>query len=242
MFYIRTILMGIWVIIICIIFFFKSLLRWGDTNLDRDFARMFAQGTLKVTDINIEVTGQENMIAEQPCIYTGNHQSNFDVAVYGSVCPGNTVAIGKKELVWIPLFGIFCLAAGNIMIDRKKTDKAISALTQIVEEIKTRKVSVWIFPEGTRNKSGEGLLPFKKGAFHMAIAAQIPIVPLVASPISRVADWKKRIIKGGTIQVKVLPPIPTIGLTEEDVGTLASQVREQMLQALSEVQSIPKSE
>jgi 1-acyl-sn-glycerol-3-phosphate acyltransferase len=237
MFYIRLILMGIWIIICCIVALAQSVFRWKDPSLDRDFGRMFAKGALKITGISLGFSGQEFIEPAQPCIYTSNHQSNFDIVVFAPIYPGRTVIIGKRELLWIPLFGLFNLAAGNIMIDRRNTGKAKSTLAQVVEEIKTRNVSVWVFPEGTRNKSGEGLLPFKKGAFHMAIAAQVPVVPVVASSLKPVADFKKRKIYGGKIEVKVLPPVSTEGLTDQDVEGLANKVREQMLQALSEIHS-----
>src|SRR6478672_13269993 len=116
MFYIRTLLLGLWLILCCITGMGKAVFRWRDPSLGKDFGRMFARGAQRITGVSVEIQGQEYMESDQPCIYTANHQSNFDMGTFGSVYPGRTVIIGKKELILIPLFGLFYLASGNIMI------------------------------------------------------------------------------------------------------------------------------
>ncbi len=98
-------------------------------------------------------------------------------------------------------------------------------------------VSIWIAPEGTRNH-GTGLLPFKKGAFHMAIAAQVPIVPIVCAPLGPLIDWKRRIFGPGALPMRILSPIPTTGLTEADLADLSDRVRSAMLAALGELHAV----
>lgn len=240
MFYIKILQFAFWMIVGCIIGLFKSITRWGDTELGKEYARFFSFRALKAANIQMEYHGLENLEKQQPCIYTLNHQSNFDMAIYGEIYPSNTVIIGKKEIIWIPIFGLFYKASGHIMIDRKKISKAKDALSQVVEQIKTRKVSVWVFPEGTRNTSGIQLLPFKKGPFHMAIDAQVPIVPVVSSNLNNVMSAKEKIIKGGKMVVKVLPPISTLGLTSENVSELVDNVRNIMQKTLDEVNELAK--
>lgn len=235
MFYIKIFIFGFWMVIGCIIGLLKSVTRWGDTELGKEYARFFSARALKTANINIEYHGLENLDQSQPCIYTLNHQSNFDMAVFGEIYPSNTVIIGKKELIWIPFFGLFYMASGHIMIDRKKITEAKDALSQVVDQIKSRKVSVWVFPEGTRNHNGTNLLPFKKGPFHMSIAAQVPVVPIIASNLNRTIDSKNKVIRGGKMVVKVLPPIFPTGLKPEDVNILVENVRNQMQNALDEV-------
>lgn len=228
MYYLKILLIGFWLVFFCIIGLLKSITRWGDTKLGTEYARSFSEKALKIMNIKLELEGLENL-KNQPCIYTLNHQSNFDMATFGAVYPENTVIIGKKELIWFPFFGLFYKASGNIMIDRKNKTKAIDSLDQVVSEIKNRKVSVWVFPEGTRNKTGKGLLPFKKGSFHMAIAAKVPVVPVVCSPVKKVIDSKNKKFLGGTLKIQVLPPISTKDMTEKDVEPLMNLVREKML-------------
>lgn len=235
MFYIKILLFGFWIVTACIIGIIKSITRWGDTELSKEYARFVSSKIFAAANIKTEYHGLENLEKSQPCIYTLNHQSNLDMAVFGEVYPSNTVIIGKKELIWIPFFGLFYMASGHIMIDRKKITQAKDSLSQVVDQIKSRKVSVWVFPEGTRNHSGTQLLPFKKGPFHMSISAQVPIVPIIASNLNNVIDVKNKKINGGKLVVKVLPPIFPTGLKPEDVNTLIENVRNQMQEALDEV-------
>jgi len=97
-----------------------------------------------------------------------------------------------------------------------------------VRIIKERKVKVMIFPEGTRNKE-DTLLPFKKGAFFLAVAAQIPIVPMVVSSYKPFYSHKEKRFERGRVTVSVLPPISTVGLTEKDVSELAINTRDKMV-------------
>lgn len=237
MYYLKLFSLGFWLVFFCIVGLLKSITRWGDTKLGTEYARSFSKKALKITGIEIEFEGLENL-KNQPCVYTLNHQSNFDMATFGAIYPENTVIIGKKELIWFPFFGLFYKASGNIMIDRKNKDKAIDSLSQVVDEIKNRKVSVWVFPEGTRNKSGEGLLPFKKGSFHMAISAQVPVVPLVCSSMKKVIDWENKKIIGGKMKIKVLEPVSTKNMTNDDVNLLINRVREAMLSEINKLNDL----
>jgi 1-acyl-sn-glycerol-3-phosphate acyltransferase len=224
--------MILWLIISSCVGTFYSIFRWGNLNINRDFARVFSWGALKILRLRVEVEGIEHLESDQPCIYVANHQSNLDIVTFGTIYPQRTLVIGKKELTWIPFFGVFYMASGNIRIDRKRTVKAVAGLSQAVEVIKKKNASIWIFPEGTRNQTGEGLLPFKRGAFHMAMQAGIPIVPLVSSPLKSVIDWKARKLKKGTVKIRVLPAIQTRDLNEGDILNLVRETREQMLEAL----------
>ena len=89
-------------------------------------------------------------------VYIANHQNNYDmVTVSGMVLP-RTVTVGKKSLLWIPFFGQLYWLTGNILIDRNNRSKAHDTISQVVDKIKERNISVWMFPEGTRSR-GRGL-------------------------------------------------------------------------------------
>jgi 1-acyl-sn-glycerol-3-phosphate acyltransferase len=194
-------------------------------------ARGFAWGILKIWGMKLEVENEQGLYTTQPCVYTCNHQGAMDVPIFGWIFPTRAVVVGKKELMWIPLFNLFFLAAGNIVLDRQNRSKSVASLGTAVEAVKKRKVSIWIFPEGTRNMSDQPLLPFKKGAFYMAIQAQVPIVPVVASHQKPFFDSKNRVLKGGKIKVRVLPPIETKGMDESQISELSEKVRGKMLEA-----------
>jgi len=235
MFYFKLLVTFVWMLVCCILGLIYVIPNWGNTNINRDFGKVFAWGTLKIFGIRVKFEGLENIEAHQPCIYIINHQSGLDLAIFGLIYPQHTLIIGKRELLFIPFFGIFFLAAGNIIIDRKKVAKAVAGLNQGVEAVVDRKKSIWIFPEGTRNRVGEGLLPFKRGAFHMAIQAGVPLVPIVGGSLAQVADWKRRKAKGGEIRVRVLPPISVEGFTENRVDELVAIAQTKMTEAFQSI-------
>jgi 1-acyl-sn-glycerol-3-phosphate acyltransferase len=236
MFYIRFFLVTFWFLfasfLVLILGLLKPIIFWRMTDLNQDYARLFAWGALKILGIRVQIEGDFYIESEKPAIYVANHQSGLDIATFGEFFPKQTVIIGKKEIAWIPVFGWIYFLAGNVFIDRKKTTRAVAGLLEVVEAIKRKRVSVWMFPEGTRNSSGQGLLAFKKGAFHAAVQAQVPIVPLVQSPLIRLVSWKERRIVSGVIRIRVLPPIPTVGLLPGQVEGLAEETRKKMLVAL----------
>ncbi len=96
-----------------------------------------------------------------------------------------------------------------------------------------------MFPEGTRNKTPDKLLPFKKGAFRLAIAAQVPILPIVCCPVKPLIDIQNRKIHPGIARIEVLEPIPTIGLTLADVEKLVATTYDRMQKAFEELSRLP---
>jgi 1-acyl-sn-glycerol-3-phosphate acyltransferase len=232
MIYIRLPLVLIWMILSCAYGLGLCLVRWGDPSVDRGFARFFSWGVLRICGIRVTVEGAEHLEARQPAIYVANHQSGMDMATFGAMYPSRTVVVGKKELLYIPFFGLYFKAAGSIVLNRQKTVSAIAGLKQAADQVRARQVSVWIFPEGTRNRTDDVMMPFKKGAFYMALQARVPIVPIVCSPLSGMIDWKKKLMRGGKVTVRVLPPVETDGYGERDVERLSNLVRERMHEAL----------
>ncbi|KAI0114968.1 1-acylglycerol-3-phosphate O [Daldinia grandis] len=169
----------------------------------------------------------------RPAVFIGNHQSELDVLMLGCIFPKYCCVTAKKALKYVPFLGWFMTLSGTIFIDRKNSKDARQAMAGAAKEIQTRKQSVYIFPEGTRSYAKEpGLLPFKKGAFHLAVQAGVPIVPVVAANYSHVLYIKDYVFRSGKIPVKVLDPIPTAGLKPEDVDELTRSTRELMLKEI----------
>ncbi|ELR64717.1 1-acyl-sn-glycerol-3-phosphate acyltransferase [Photobacterium marinum] len=194
------------------------------------FGRLFSNMS-RVFGIKLEIRYPEGAEKFGASVYVGNHQNNFDLfTIAGAVMP-RTVTVGKKSLVWLPLFGQLYWLTGNILIDRANRSKAVGTIGQVVDKIKQLQVSVWMFPEGTRSR-GRGLLPFKTGAFHAAIGAGVPVVPVVCSTTDKVNlnRWDN-----GVVIVEVLPPISTEGYTKEDVRELSTQCRDMMEAKLTEL-------
>ena len=153
-----------------------------------------------------------------PSIYIGNHQNNYDMVTMSNGVQPRTVTVGKRSLLLVPFFGFLYWVTGNILIDRGNRSKAHNTITQVSDQIVKRKISVWMFPEGTRSR-GRGLLPFKTGAFHAAIAAGVPIVPVCVS--STEGKIKLNRWNNGHVIVEMLDPIDTSKYTREQVRELS---------------------
>jgi 1-acyl-sn-glycerol-3-phosphate acyltransferase len=227
-FYLRYLLSLAWLLVMSIYGILAvPFLCWG-RKLNSSVAHFGGWGLQRILGIRIQLESSGPLEDQQPCVYVCNHQDNLDVMVFGSIFPENTIVVGKKEIGWIPFFNLFYVAGGNILLDRKHRTRAISGIIAAGQKVRQRGRSVMIFPEGTRNRSGLGLLPFKKGAFHLAIAGQLPIVPLVASPLGPLLSYSEKRITPGTVRIRRLDSIPTQGLTQEDLGALLQKTRDIM--------------
>jgi lysophosphatidate acyltransferase len=173
----------------------------------------------------VEVENIGTMLATRPAVVVGNHQSNLDIATWATFFPDRSVAVGKKEILKIPVFGWLWKVSTHILVDRSNAIAARESLAAAAERIRTENLSVWVLPEGHRNSKPE-MLPFKKGAFHLAIAAQVPVVPFATSPMWTVLDAKRWMVRPGTVRVRFLPPIPTAGMADDDVDRLSLAARE----------------
>lgn len=119
--------------------------------------------------------------------------------------------------------------AKAIFINRTSSKDARAALAGAVERMHSEKMSVLMFPEGTRSYYDKpDMLPFRKGAFHLAIQAQVPVVPVVVANYSNVLNLKRKSFKSGTVPVSILKPIETKGMTKDDVENLMGEVRSVM--------------
>jgi len=199
-----------------------ALARWGNTDVAWAYAHALSYVGLKILGGRVEISGAAHLAA-RPAIIVANHQSNYDVLFAGAIYPRKTVVIGKKELLKTPLFGTFFAATGNVLIDRGDHRNAVAGLDKAVEAVRRRGMSIWLFPEGHRSR-GTGLGPFKKGAFHMAIAAGVPVIPVVFSSTDRLINARAKRAPGGLLRIHVLPPVPTADLEPSDAEALKDRV------------------
>lgn len=185
--------------------------------------------------IDVKVIGEENL-AHKPFVAISNHQSTLDILVLGRMFPKGCTVTAKKSLKYIPLLGWFMTLSGTFFLDRSSREKSVKTLNKGLQQIKEKKRALWIFPEGTRSYATDlDILPFKKGAFHLAQQGNIPIVPVVVSNTSTIMNPKNKVFNRGVITVKVLDPVSTDGLTKEDVGKFSEKIRESMLKELKEI-------
>src|SRR5512140_1186523 len=118
-------------------------------------ARVYSRAMQRVLGWRIEAEGLERLAQVTPSVVMARHQSNLDVVVYGEIFPRGAIAIGKKELERIPLFGWLWTATGNVLIDRRTVPAAMEAIRAAAEAAKAVGVSVWVAPEGHRNMERE---------------------------------------------------------------------------------------
>ena len=146
----------------------------------------------------------------------------------------------KKELQYIPILGISLTLSGAIFLKRGNSESSRKAVNDAGKRCKDSGTSLMLFPEGTRNSAGGGsLLPFKKGAFHVAFDVGVPILPIVISEYDFLGPDGSRCEKftSGNITIQILPPIQTDGISKDQMDDVIKQTRDSMLEALKTMRS-----
>jgi 1-acyl-sn-glycerol-3-phosphate acyltransferase len=182
----------------------------------------WARGILRAAGTPVHAVGLEHIPQGQPVIYASNHSSMFDIWALFATLPGSVRFVAKRELFRIPFLGAAMRAAGHIPIDRTVKARAFQAYDEAARIIR-RGFSPVVFPEGTRSRTGE-LLPFKNAPFALAIAAQVPVVPVYVHHTFEILPKGAWRLHPRPIRLLVAPPIPTAGLAAEDREALRDRV------------------
>jgi 1-acyl-sn-glycerol-3-phosphate acyltransferase len=193
-----------------------------DDRLERWSRRVVANAHMR-----IEVVGRENLRADETYLVMSNHQSLYDVPVLFHVIGSNVRMIAKEELFRVPVFGPALAAGGFISIDRGDRKAAIASL-QRARDLLAGGTHVWIAPEGTRSRTGE-LLPFKKGAFYLALEARLAILPVTLRGTRDALPAKGlRSASGAHVRVTIHPkidPAPYVARGKKGRDDLMLEVR-----------------
>lgn len=195
------------------------------------FCRWFNQ-LHKILGVTLIQRGLERAPTPANSVYISNHQSVYDFVTSPGMLRPRTVSLGKRELIWVPFFGQLYWITGNILINREDKSKARDTIKQVAEAIHKRNLSVWAYPEGTRSK-GRGLLPFKTGAFRMAIEAGVAITPMVVSTTHNKINLNRS--NNGIVITEMLDPIDTSGYTINDARTLADHCHALMAEKIAQL-------
>ncbi len=180
--------------------------------------------------VRLDVRGAEHL-ATRPAVFIFNHQSQLDVLILAKLLRGGFTGVAKKELAHSPGFGLMFRLADVAFVDRHDTAQARKALEPAVRKLRDG-ISLAIAPEGTRSAT-PALGPFKKGAFHVAMQAGVPIVPIVIRNAGELMWRGATTIRTGTVQIAVLPQVPTTGWVAGEIDTYVHQVRGQYLATLA---------
>src|SRR5262244_2867994 len=180
--------------------------------------------------VRLDVYGAEHL-AVRPAVFVFNHQSQLDVLILAKLLRGGFTGVAKKELASSPGFGLMFRLADVAFVDRQDNAQARKALEPAVQKLRDG-ISLVIAPEGTRSAT-PALGPFKKGAFHVALQAGVPIVPIVIRNSGELMWRGAATIHSGTVQVAVLPPIATEGWDAAGLDEHIHGVRGQYLATLA---------
>ncbi|MFC6441096.1 1-acylglycerol-3-phosphate O-acyltransferase [Bowmanella sp. JS7-9] len=200
---IRIPVLGLCFIIVNIIFLLACIVRPFHRNNVQLGSRLYSSLSV-ILGLKLDIRVPESVRSGGPFVYIGNHQNTFDIFTICGATQAGTVSVGKKSLVWIPIFGWVYWLSGNILIDRTNTNRASNTLKLAARKIRERRLSVWIFPEGTRS-NGKGLLPFKTGAFRLAKLTNEPVVMICASSLHNKVKWNRW--NNGTLIIEMSEPV-----------------------------------
>lgn len=197
------------------------------------WARFGGRNWLRLSGMQVSVKGSEHLDPQQTYVFISNHRSYLDTATLFVYTGRRMGLLAKKELLKVPILG-YGMGKVNVMaIDRSNSERARETVADATNRIRSG-ISFGVFAEGTRAKPGE-LLPFKKGAFYMAVAAGVPIVPVAIKNTDVLMGKGTGRAKPGTIEMVMLPPVTTAGLSSDgDVQQLVKTVHAQVERELDE--------
>ncbi|MEE1086173.1 MAG: lysophospholipid acyltransferase family protein [Schaedlerella sp.] len=172
----------------------------------------------------VTVIGKEN-IPQEPVLYIGNHRSFFDIILTYSRCPGPTGFISKKEMKKAPLLSVWMKFGHCLFLDRENPREGLKTILEAIELIKNG-VSIFLFPEGTRNKGAElSMLPFKDGAFKIATKSGCPIIPVSMNNTIEIFESHFPKVKKTHVIIEYGKPVYPNELSREDKKNIGSYVQ-----------------
>jgi 1-acyl-sn-glycerol-3-phosphate acyltransferase len=197
--------------------------------------RVWSRVILWAAGIKTVVHNPERMAGTEPRVYLSNHLSWFDIPALAGALPRYKF-VAKAELFKIPVFGPAIKAIGMVPMERQNRKAAFEAYKVAADKIRSGS-SVVVFPEGTRGQS-YAIRPFKKGPFVLAIAAGVPIVPVLLHGTYDVLPKGGWLVRSGQFDIHLLEPVPTAGLDYSAREELAEKVRSQIVEALASIYGI----
>lgn len=209
-------------------------LRLSKAGSRRAFVLLMSRLTCRPLGIRLRVSGEAYIEQESPCIFVANHQSYIDYPVAGRVFPAKAIVMAR-QVGNLPLLGWLFRDTDNISVDRDEPHRAAAALFRAREAIVHDKLSIWIFPEGTRGNVRGKLAPFKRGAFRLALDAGVPIVGIVIAPLAPHTDLRGRRLDSRVLDIRVLPPLTVADYGTYDETALRDRVRSDMQQTLTAI-------
>lgn len=186
--------------------------------------RFWGRTMLRLAGVTYEVQGAEHVQADSMKIVPFNHGSLLDAFVVTAMMPSGAVAALKREAIYYPVLGQAVLLLGLLLIDRGSGVRARRTMKRAGARMAKERLSVFIAPEGTRGLTGE-LLPFKRGALHLALASHAPIVPMLIDGAFDLHPPGQVTSTPGHLVIRFLPPRPTTSLTAASLAAETESLR-----------------
>jgi 1-acyl-sn-glycerol-3-phosphate acyltransferase len=234
-------LRGIWAVLVLIVSsaicgiptIVASLLNRKSDSVMRNM-RVWSRMNLSAMGSRVDYEGLEHLGDGAPRIFVANHLSNVDIWALGKVLPLRARFVAKQELRRVPIVGAAMAASGMVFIDRSNRSRAIKSLRLAGEKIRAGQ-PVILFAEGTRSRDGR-LHPFKKGPFHLALVAGVPVVPVAISGSWGILRPRSLVVTPGVVRVQFLEPVDIAPWQPDDVRGLTEHVHGLVRQALEETE------
>jgi putative phosphoserine phosphatase/1-acylglycerol-3-phosphate O-acyltransferase len=191
-----------------------------------------SDAALALAGVRLNVTGEENLHAARPAVFIFNHQSLIDGFIVMKLLRVDITGVAKKEVAGQPGFGHFAKLANMAFVDRGDSAKAVAALGPVVERLRDG-YSIVLSPEGTRSAT-PAMGRFKKGAFHMAMQGEVPIVPIVIRNAGEILWRGAKVIRSGVVDVHVHEPISVADWTPETLDERIAEVRKLFVETLGD--------
>lgn len=192
---------------------------------------------LKICGTKITVIGEDHVLKDQPVLYVGNHRSYFDIILTYARCPGLTGYISKDNLKKVPLLSIWMKRLYCLFLDRQDMKKGLKTILTAIEQVKNG-ISMCVFPEGTRNRTQEVMLPFRAGALKISEKTGCPIIPMAISNSAEILENHFPVIKKTHVILQYGDPIFPKELPKETQKHLSDYVQERIRQMLCENETL----
>jgi 1-acyl-sn-glycerol-3-phosphate acyltransferase len=197
-------------------------------------ARIWARTLLWIAGVQVTVEGLEKLTPGRSYVFASNHLSYMDTPVILTHIPADFRFMAKDGLFKIPLLGTHLGQAGHIPVPRENPRASVKTMALAANTIRSRNISILIFPEGGRSHDGV-LQPFKDGAAYIAIKAEAPVVPIAISGTREILAMHSATFHRGKVTLRIGDPIPTEGLTLHDRKSVTEIARSEVVVLLSEV-------
>lgn len=195
--------------------------------------RAWARALLAITGVKVKVEGLDKIARDGSYVFVSNHLSYMDTPVALASIPVRFRFLAKRGLFQIPFLGWHLGRAGHIRVPREDARAAVKTMALAAQVIREEGISLLIFPEGGRSRTGE-MRDFKEGAAFIAIKAGVPLVPVALKGTREVLPFGSGVVRRGNVAMRIGDPIPTTHASPHDRVRLTEELRRRIVALLEE--------